>query len=98
MERKCKMNKTQINCTKTEEGESIEQMLRRLCANKQPIPDNVPELFTAKADGVLPNTDIRTDRFDIAAEAKDMYDRSEIAKSAKLGDFDEPLNTEEKEK
>lgn len=74
------MNKTQIKCPKTEEAESIEQMLRRLTANKQPIPDNVPELYTPKADGVLPNTDIRTDRFDIAAQAKDKWDKSEIAK------------------
>lgn len=90
------MNKTQIKCPKTEEAESIEQMLRRLTANKQPIPDNVPELYTPKADGVLPNTDIRTDRFDIAAQAKDKWDKSEIAKSAKQGDFGEDLETEKR--
>lgn len=48
MERKCKMTKTQIHRTATEEAESIEEQLRRLSANKQPIPENVPPIYTPK--------------------------------------------------
>lgn len=51
--------KTQMICPSKEEGESIEQMLRRLTANKEPIPQNVADIFTPKDEGVLPEYDIR---------------------------------------
>lgn len=77
---------TQVERECTEAGESIEEMLRRLTANKEPIPENVPPIFTPKSEGVIPDYDIRADRFDTAYEATDKFHASEIAKSASLPD------------
>lgn len=85
-ENRAKYTPTQIVVTPTEKGESIEEMLRRLTANKEPIPQNVPPIYTPKADGVIPDYDIRADRFDVAMEARDKFAASKIAESAAKGD------------
>lgn len=75
--------KTNTNITRVvrEEGETIEQMLRRLVANKEPIPQNVAEIFTPKDDGVLPQYDIRADRQEIALKALDKIQASRVMES-----------------
>lgn len=85
-EKQAKYIPTQIVVTPTEKGETIEEMLRRLTANKEPIPQNVPPIYTPKADGVIPDYDIRADRFDVAMMARDKYAASKIAESAAKGD------------
>lgn len=82
MKREYYIEPTKISCTKLEVGESIEEMLRRLTYTKEPIPSNVPPIYTEEKDGVIPDTDIRHDRFDTAYEATDKFAASEIAKSA----------------
>ena len=78
------MYKTQLKRECTEAGESIEEMLRRLSANKEGIPQEVPAIYTPRAEGVLPDTDIRTDRFDVAMQAADKYAASDTARSAEI--------------
>lgn len=91
MMKKCKMTPTKLERNCTEKAESIEEMLRRLTANKEPIPQNVPPIYTAEKDGVIPDYDIRTDRFKIAGEAADKFAASDIAKSAeKPAEVQEP--------
>lgn len=85
-EKKANYKKTQIEVTPKDKGESIEEMLRRLTANKEPIPQNVPPIYTPKADGIIPDYDIRADRFDVAIEARDKFAKSKIAESAAKGD------------
>lgn len=97
MERKCKMTKTQIRRTATEKAESLEEQLRRLSANKQPIPENVPPIYTPKKDGVNKGYDPRADRFEVAIEASDKFNASEIAASQNIGDFGEDLSETAKE-
>lgn len=65
------------------EGETLEQKVRKLESEKQPIESVSPEIFTEKKDGVLPQFDIRTDRWDIAQQAMDAVAASQIAKSEK---------------
>lgn len=84
--------KSQITREATEKGESIEEMLRRLTANKEPIPNSVPPIYTPKEEGVLGDYDIRHDRFDTAYEASDKYAASQAAKSAEKGENDTGLN------
>lgn len=86
---KIRKDNTQLKRTPTEAGESIEEMLRRLTANKEPIPQNVPPIFTAKADGIIADYDIRHDRWDTAYYATDQWAKSEIAKSAQKGESSE---------
>lgn len=88
------MYKTQLHRVPTEQGESIEEMLRRLTANKEPIPNNVPPIYTPKSDGVIGDYDIRADRFDVAIQARDIQSRTEIAKSAEKGEGTEPTQTQ----
>lgn len=94
MKRNTNYSKSLIERTATEKGESIEEMLQRLTANKEPIPNNVPPIYTPKEEGVMGDYDIRHDRFDTAYEASDKFAASEIAKSANMGES-ETTNTEE---
>lgn len=82
------VQKTQLRNVPTEQGETIEEMLRRLTANKEPIPNNVPPIYTPKQDGVIGDYDIRQDRFDIAYEAQDKFAASERAKSAAMPEIE----------
>lgn len=61
-------NKTGLRINKTKQGETIEQMLEKLGKN-EPIKQTAPLLYYDRAEGVRPETDIRTDRFDVAIEA-----------------------------
>lgn len=72
------------NMVSTYEGESIEKKVRRVVENKEPITDGAPIIFTEKKDGVLPQFNIRTDKWDIAIEAMDKVQGSRIAKSKNL--------------
>ena len=53
------------------EGEPIELKIERIVSNKEPISDGAPSIFTERKDGVVAAYNIRTDRFEVAAEAMD---------------------------
>ena len=55
-----------IGSVESFEGESIEKKVSKLIENKEPITDGAPIIFTEKKDRVLPQYDIRTDKWDIA--------------------------------
>lgn len=65
------MKRSQLNSTEIVEGETIEQKCRRLVNNGEGIKDGAPEIFTERKDGVMAAFNIRTDRWEIAAEAMD---------------------------
>ena len=54
----------------TYQGETIEQKCERITQSKEPISDGAPIVYTEKKDGVLPQYDIRTDKWEIAQNAK----------------------------
>lgn len=62
------------------EGEQIEEKVRRIVNNNEPITDGAPIIFTEKKAGVLPEYNIRTDRWDIALDA---MNKMEMARKAK---------------
>lgn len=62
------------------EGETIEQKVRRITTNKEPITDGAPEIFTERGEGVKSAYNIRTDRWEVAIEAMDAVNRSILAK------------------
>lgn len=76
--------RTQLERICVDAGESIEETLRRLTANKEPVPQNVPPIYTPLSEGVLPDTDIRADRFDVAIAAQDKFAASKAAKAAEI--------------
>lgn len=54
---------------KTKEGEYIEEKVRRITENGEPIEDGAPIIYTERKDGVNPAYNIRTDRWEIAQNA-----------------------------
>lgn len=51
------------------EGQSIEEKVFSAVNSNAPIEAVAPMVYTERKDGVLPETNIRTDRFEIAQEA-----------------------------
>lgn len=51
------------------EGMSLEQKVFQAVNSKAPIESVAPMVYTERKDGVLPETNIRTDRFEVAQEA-----------------------------
>lgn len=80
MYKRLKPTTTSIKTPKSVEGETIEVKIRRVVENNEPIEDASPVIYTERKDGVIPDYDIRTDRFEIAVDAKDKIARSHIAK------------------
>lgn len=89
-------NKTNFEINESVEGRSIEEKMRETTLNGQPIDSAAPLLYTDRKDGVLPEYDIRTDRWSIAQATVDKVVRSQIAKSQEVSgntpQVVEPLN------
>ena len=71
-----------------QEGESIENKVRRITENNEPISDGAPIIYTNRKDGVLPAYNIRTDRWEIAQAAMDAVNQDNLAKSKNYGKID----------
>lgn len=71
---------TELIGEETVEGETIEVKMDRITTNKEPIKDGAPRIYTERKDGVIAAYNIRTDRFEIAAEAMDKVQASIQAK------------------
>lgn len=80
MYNKRKANKTKLSQNKSYKGETIEMKINRIVNNKEPIKDGAPIIYTDRKNGVQPQYDIRTDRFEIAIEAMDKVTKSHLAK------------------
>lgn len=62
-------------------GESIEEKMRRVTEVGEPIDNAMPMVYTELKDGVLPEYDYRTDRWDIAQKAMDIVNKQNYAKT-----------------
>lgn len=49
-------------------AEPIEEKVARIVENNEPITDGVQLIYTKRSEGVKPEYDIRTDKWDIAQE------------------------------
>ena len=63
------------------EGETIETKVERVVNNKEPITDGAVITYTERKDGVLPQYDVRTDKWDLAQDTMDKVHANKIAKS-----------------
>jgi len=70
---------TSLQGEEREEGETIENKMERVLTNNEPIKDGAPIIYTKRSDGVNPGYNIRTDRFELAAEAMDVVTASKLA-------------------
>lgn len=74
-------------------GETIETVLERLLTNGTPTGDtNIPLHYTERKDGVLPQFNIRTDKWEVALDAADRIAASYEARELQE---DKPAETEE---
>lgn len=80
MYKKNKPDTTSIVMNNSTEGITIEQRVRLMMNNGEPLTDSSPLIYTERKEGVLPEHDIRTDRFDHAIEAKDKLAKAYAAK------------------
>ncbi|AXH77766.1 MAG: hypothetical protein [Microviridae sp.] len=71
-------NLLKINTSYT--GEPIEAKIRRIVSNKEPITDGAPLIYTDRKEGVQPDYNIRTDRWEAALDAMDKVSASKLAK------------------
>jgi hypothetical protein len=78
-------NKKGINLNQSIEGESIELQVSRAMRNKQKLEGQTPLMYTERRQGVMPSTNVRTDRFEIAIDATE-----KIAKSYKARREEKP--------
>lgn len=62
------------------EGQSIEDRCKKLVETGEPIKDTSPLIYTPKEKGVMPQYDVRADKWAIAQEAMDRVNRERIAK------------------
>lgn len=74
-------NCAQIMHIEVYEGETIENKVRRVVENNEPISDGAPIIHTNREEGVIAGYNIRTDRWDTALMAMDAVNKTNIAKS-----------------
>lgn len=65
------------------EAEPMEVKLRKATEEKKPIEAVAPMIYTEKSKGVIPEYDIRTDRFEIAQAAMEKLNSVKFAETAK---------------
>lgn len=68
------------------EGEPIEQKVRRILDENEPIQDGAPIIYTEKKDGVRAEFNIRTDKWEIAMAAMDKVSNYEASKYLQNGE------------
>ena len=57
--------------------------VRRILDENEPLTDGAPLIYTPKEDGVKPEFDIRTDKWQIAIEAMDKVSADELSRYTK---------------
>lgn len=76
--------KTTIKINDSNEGETIENKIRRITMNNEPIKDGAPIIYMERKEGIRPEYDVRTDRFDLAINAMDTVAKTKLAKRIEL--------------
>ena len=93
------LNTGSITTNQFNEGINIETKVARMISNEEPITETVPLFYGSAKDGVRPEYNIRTDRFQIAMEAHDKissYEKSQYLKRVS-GNEETTKKTEEVE-
>lgn len=98
MYKKAVFPQTTITRTDSTQGETIEQKLRRIKANKEPMTDGAPMIYTDASEGVREGTDIREDKFDKLVAANDKSSRNAVNRRKTLLEELNKTNEEAKSK
>lgn len=74
----------QMHSVKGYEGETIETKCARISETGEPITDGAPLIYTEKKDGVLPQYNIRADKWELAQRAMQKVNKARIAKGQSI--------------
>lgn len=66
------------------DGETIESKCARISETGEPITDGAPLIYTQKKHGVLPQYNIRVDKWELAQEAMQKVNKAKIAKGQSI--------------
>lgn len=77
------------------EAETIEEKVRRIVDEKEPIEDGAPIIFQPRGEGVRPEFDIRTDRWAVAIAAMDKVSTDQLSKYTKTQESPKVEETKE---
>jgi len=75
-----KAEKSSFRINNSVEGETIEKKVQRIMNNNEGISDGAPIIYTERNEGVVPEFDIRSDRFDLALDAMDKVHGEHLTK------------------
>lgn len=78
---------TSIQTNESYIGETIEQKIRRIVNNNEPITDGAPLTYTERREGVKPEYNIRTDRWEVALDAMTLVSKTQRAKREPASDL-----------
>lgn len=76
-------HKTVLDINQSTEGVTIETKVNKILTTKEPITDGTPVIYMTRKEGVNPDYDIRTDKWDHVVEAMDVVSRAKIEKRTK---------------
>ena len=74
------ITKSIIKENKSYGGERLEEKIQRITSNKEPIKDGAPLIYTDRKNRVMPEYNVKTDRFEVAVIAIDAVSKSHLAK------------------
>lgn len=80
MYRKSQPMATKLKINESVVGETLPRRIERAMSNGEGITDGAQMTYTDRADGVIPEYDIRTDRMDLAREAGDKINKLNLAR------------------
>ena len=70
---------TTIKVNTSTEGETIENKIKRITTNNEPITDGAPLIYQERRSGIEAQYDIRTDRFDVALDAMTVVHKTKLS-------------------
>ena len=74
------INQGVIKYNKCQVGERLEEKIQRITSNKEPIKDGAPLIYTERKNGVMPEYNVKTDRFEVAVIDMDAVAKSNLEK------------------
>ena len=86
-----KYQNSQIKGVESYKAETIENKMKRILNNKEPIKNELPIIYTRRTDGIQPQYDIRTDKWEIAAEAMDKVTQHKLTKREEKNKPETPI-------
>lgn len=82
MNRIIKYEKPLIRVNNSKEGKSIEKQIYDAVYNQDTIEMDAPLIYTPKSEGVVPQYDIRTDKWELARQASQKVLEFKLQKEA----------------